>query len=98
MSDKLGSHQYYKNYIKGQFIVEFNIFQLRNVKDYPNNIKYRLICTDIRNNRKILFDNHKPKGHHYHIDEKEYLYNFISEIKLIDDFKQLVLEHFGVIL
>jgi len=44
----------------------------------------------------ILMDNHHPKGHHVHINDKEVEYHFISEDNLISDFNQLVLTHMGV--
>jgi hypothetical protein len=41
-------------------------------------------------------DNHYPKGHHVHLDEAELRYEYRSDELLIDDFKELVLNHMGV--
>ncbi len=41
-------------------------------------------------------DNHHPKGHHIHIDDKEWPYQYVDEIQLMRDFKALVFEYMGV--
>ena len=41
-------------------------------------------------------DNHKPKGYHYHIDNKEFHYFYENENQLIKDFKLLIKAHIGV--
>lgn len=45
---------------------------------------------------KILFDNHSPKGHHFHINDEEFQYKFTNEDDLIKDFEKLIFEHYGV--
>ena len=51
---------------------------------------------DTRSQKKVLFDNHHPKGHHYHINDNEFIYNFFDEDNLIDDFKLVIFNQFGV--
>lgn len=41
-------------------------------------------------------DNHHPKSDHIHIKDTEVSYEFKSVEKLIEDFKELVLEHLGI--
>jgi len=92
------AHYYSKSNIHNHYIVELNIWQIRGNKKFPDNIKYNLICIDTKSGNKILFDNHVPKSNHYHINDNEYKYEFISEKKLIVDFKQLVLDKLGIII
>lgn len=63
---------------------------------YPVGIKYGLILIDIKTSKKVLMDNHHPKGPHIHLNEREMPYNFENEDKLIQDFKTLVFENMGV--
>ncbi len=51
---------------------------------------------DTKNKKKVLLDNHHPKGPHIHIDNLELPYEFISEEKLIEDFKRLVFDHLEI--
>ncbi len=88
---------WHKAMIKGRYVVELSIHDLsKNKSDYPDGIKYGLICVDLKTKKRVLFDNHHPKGPHMHIDDQEIDYQFIDEETLIDDFKQIVLEHLGV--
>ena len=63
---------------------------------YKDGVRYSLILIDLANGRRVLMDNHHPKGPHVHLDERELPYEFSNEDKLIDDFKKLVLEHLEV--
>ena len=65
-------------------------------KHYPDGIKYSLIFIDLKSNKRVLMDNHKPKGYHYHIDDKEFYYSYSHIDQLTDDFKSLVKIHTGV--
>jgi hypothetical protein len=60
---------------------------------YPESIKYRLVLVDpVWKKTLLLFDNRKPKGHHYHDNEGiEHKYRFISVEKLFEDFFKLEL-------
>ncbi|HBQ21657.1 MAG: hypothetical protein A2Z91_02785 [Deltaproteobacteria bacterium GWA2_38_16] len=87
---------YHKALLQNRFVVEIVLYEVTVTQKYPDGVKYRLICVDQKENRKILMDNHHPKGHHVHINDKEVEYHFISEDNLISDFNQLVLTHMGV--
>jgi hypothetical protein len=87
---------WFKERIKGRYIVELKIHQLDKSSRYPDGVKYSLICKDLESDRKVLVDNHHPKGHHVHLDEQEQTYLFQGTDKLIDDFKVLVNDHMGV--
>lgn len=67
---------------------EFVIWKVPISKNYPEGIKYRLALIDpIWKKVILLFDNHAPKGHHYHLKNgKELHYTFISTAKLIEDY------------
>jgi len=74
-------------------VKEVVIWQVGKDKNYPEGIKYRLILTDpIWKKTLLLFDNHAPKGHHSH-DKfgREFIYDFISVDKLINDYNLLCL-------
>jgi len=62
---------------------------------YTENIKYSLLLLNLHSKEKVLMDNHAPKGHHYHINDFEFEYEFISISQLIKDFKLLIKSHFG---
>jgi hypothetical protein len=72
------------------------IHEVNDKKNYPHGIKYGLICIDTKTNKKVLLDNHHPKGPHVHIDEIELPYAFIDEETLIEDFKRMVFDHLEI--
>lgn len=82
--------------IKNRYVIELMIHEITDVKKYPDGIKYGLICFDIKTKKRVLLDNHHPKGPHIHIDNTELPYEFVSEDKLIEDFKSLVFEHLEI--
>ncbi len=55
-----------------------------------------MICVDTKTGKKVLMDNHHPKGHHIHIDDDESEYKYVSDDKLIEDFEKNVFQHLGV--
>jgi hypothetical protein len=67
-------------------IAELKIWKVPD-KDYDRGIKYSLYLVNQRDGKVIVgYDNHKPKGHHFHIEDKESKYEFIDIQRLIDDF------------
>lgn len=84
-----------KVYVDG-FVVEMKIWEIKNNKNFPNKIKYSLIGIYPETGRKILMDNHHPKGHHFHVNDDEFSYQFQNLDRLIEDFKNLVQVHLGV--
>ena len=87
---------WHKALLQERFVVELSIHEVGKSKRYPDGIKYGLICLDSKTDKKVLFDNHHPKGPHIHIDDEEIEYDFKNEDSLVEDFKRLVLEHLGV--
>lgn len=76
--------------------MEIKVHELEKSPGYPDGFKYSLIVIDPKTGDKILMDNHKPKGHHYHLSDKEYNYKFSGIDKLFEDFEKLTQKHLGV--
>ncbi|MDP7321419.1 MAG: hypothetical protein QF441_12465 [Bacteriovoracaceae bacterium] len=85
---------YLKEQIKGKYIMELKIHSVED-KRYANGVKYALLMIDPKSQKKVLMDNHHPKGPHFHLDEEEFDYQYKNDDVLIEDFKKLVLQHFG---
>ena len=84
-----------KKVLDNGIVIEMKIWEVAG-KSYSDGFKYSLIAIDSKGDSKVLMDNHKPKGHHYHIDKDEFPYLFQSLDQLVDDFRSLVLKHLGV--
>lgn len=67
---------------------EVVIWRIRKSEDYPEGFRYRLLLADpISKQVILLFDNHAPKGHHYHDSNgEEFFYQFESLEMLLEDF------------
>jgi hypothetical protein len=85
----------HKAKIKEHYILEMKVHKVARSTQYPEGVKYGLIFTDLKTDQKILMDNHHPKGHHIHINNKEISYEYVDLDRLIKDFKELVLENMG---
>jgi hypothetical protein len=86
---------YWKNKPRENLILELSIYQIVSER-YPDGIKYGLIFVDTETGKRVLMDNHHPKGHHVHIDLDEFSYHFESVAKLVEDFQTYIFSHFGV--
>ena len=87
---------YYRDEIKNKrYVIEQSIFRVIDDSRYPEAIKYSLIFVEVKTGKKVLIDNHYPKGHHLHLDELEMSYEYKNEESLIEDFKDYVFKHFG---
>ena len=82
--------------LHNRYVIYLTIHEIADSKKYPDGIKYGLICIDTKNDRKVLLDNHHPKGPHIHLNDLEMPYAFIDEETLIEDFKRLVFEHLEI--
>ncbi|MCB0340999.1 MAG: hypothetical protein H6626_14180 [Pseudobdellovibrionaceae bacterium] len=89
---------YEKQYIGKAFILEVSIWKVptKDLFRFPEGYKYSLILVEARTGKKVLMDNHHPKGHHVHLDGLEFGYVFISLEILVKDFKSFCLKHLGV--
>ena len=85
---------YVKQEIKNKFIMELRINSVDD-KRYVDGVKYALLFIEPKSQKKVLMDNHHPKGPHFHLDDEEFGYQYKNDDKLIEDFKKLVLQHFG---
>ncbi|MEW6056483.1 MAG: DUF6516 family protein [Bdellovibrionota bacterium] len=85
-----------KSRLQDRYVVELNIHEVGDPVRYPDGVKYGLACVDLVTRKRILMDNHHPKGPHVHLDNIEVPYSFQDVPTLINDFKRLVLEHLEV--
>lgn len=77
-------------------MVELEIHEIGDRVKYPDGVKFGLICVDLETDKRVLIDNHHPKGPHIHLDSKELPYEFKDVPSLMEDFKRIVLEHLEV--
>ncbi len=87
---------WHKARIAGRYIVELKVHEVGKSAKNSDGGKYGLICKDLKTGRRVLLDNHHPKGPHIHLDEEELLYAFKNLEALVDDFQALVLQHLEV--
>ena len=80
--------------VDGSF-VEFSLTNITRDKWRPHGVKYRLAWIDTDGVCRVLFDNHRGKKDHYHVDGKEFEYEFESVEKLEADF-MAILKRMGV--
>jgi hypothetical protein len=96
MKARLLYHQ--KARFQDRYLMELTIHEVGRSTRYPDGVKYGLLFLDLRTGRRVLIDNHHPKGHHVHVDDEEFLYEYTNDDKLIHDFKRFVREKMGVTL
>lgn len=87
---------YTKNKVQNRYVVELSIYEVGKSTNYPDGIKYGLICKDLKTGEYVLLDNHHPKGPHVHINDREFSYEYVDDEKLIEDFQMFVLQELGV--
>ena len=85
---------YLKQEIKGKYVMELSIYSV-NDKRYKDGVKYSLVFIEPKSGRKVLMDNHHPKGPHFHLDDDEFGYTYVNDDRLLKDFTNLVFQHFG---
>lgn len=85
-----------KSRLQDRYVIELSIHEVGDPVKYPDGVKYRMACVDLLTGRKILMDNHHPKGPHAHLNGSEVSYIFSNVSELMRDFKRLVLEHLEV--
>lgn len=74
-------------------ILELAIWRVSVSAKNPEGIRYRLAY--VRSGERppaVLFDNHSPKGHHYHIQGVEGPYVFVDLDRLLADFKAAIVQ------
>lgn len=85
-----------KSRLQDRYVLELSIHEVGDPVKYPNGIKYGLICVDLATGKKVIMDNHHPKGPHIHLNEQQHHYSFKDVQTLMNDFRRLVLEHLEV--
>ncbi|MEK6705200.1 MAG: DUF6516 family protein [Bdellovibrionota bacterium] len=70
-------------------VVEIKIWDVPKSKDYPSGRKFSLFL--VAEGKVVVgFDNHKPKGPHLHLGNRELPYLYRNNERLISDFWDLV--------
>ena len=87
---------WHKARLQGRYILEMEIYRVGRSVRYREGVKYGLVLADPRTGKRVLMDNHHPKGPHIHLNGRDIPYAYIDEERLIKDFKTLVLEYMGV--
>ena len=77
-----------KRLMDGSF-VDASIEIIKPDKWRPHGVRYRVAWIQDGNCR-VLFDNHHGKGDHFHVDEVECEYKFLSIERLFEDFEEQV--------
>lgn len=87
---------WHKARLHGRYVLEMEIHRVERSAAYRDGIKYGLILVDSRTGRRVLMDNHHPKGPHIHVHEQQFPYRYVDEETLIRDFKDMVRKILGV--
>ena len=87
---------WHKARLQGRYVLEMEIYEVDKSARYRDGVKYGLILTDLRGGKRVLMDNHHPKGPHIHLDDRQISYQYIDVERLVKDFKALVLTHMEV--
>ena len=82
--------------VRRRYVVEITVHEVTRNPRYRDGLKWGLICVDRVTGKRILMDNHHPKGPHIHVDDDELPYEFTNIDQLVHDFRRLVTEHLGV--
>jgi len=87
----------HEKFIVGRrYMIEISVHQVPKSVSYSDGLKWGLICLDQVKGRRVLMDNHHPKGPHVHINDDEFPYGFENLDQLITDFRKLISDHMGV--
>ena len=74
-------------------IAELRVWKIPIDSEYPEGLKYSLYLVEKATGKVILgYDNHKPKGHHFHYKGEENPFKFVGVDELIDRFWKQVQE------
>jgi hypothetical protein len=87
---------WHKAKLQRRYILEMKIYEVHRSAYYRDGIRYRMILIDPMTGRRVLMDNHHPKGPHVHLDSLEMPYNYIDEDQLVDDFKRWTFKHMEI--
>jgi hypothetical protein len=82
--------------VRRRYLIEISVHQVPRSEKYKDGLKWGLICVDQAAGKRIIMDNHHPKGPHIHVDQQELAYEFNGLDQLVDDFRRMIFEHMGV--
>ena len=88
--------RYEKFIVRRRYIIEITVYQVTTSTRYHDGLKWGLICVDRVTGKRVLLDNHHPKGAHLHLDGNELPFKYLGLERLINDFRRIVSEHMGV--
>ncbi len=72
-------------------VAEAKVWKVPVTKDFPEGTKYSLFLVWKETGEIVIgFDNHKPKGHHFHQGSSQESYAFTNVDELVDEFWSLV--------
>ena len=80
-----------RHYLSATSFVEWKVSAIRPDRWRRHGVKYRLAYI-VGGRCRLLFDNHKGKKDHYHLDGKEYDYNFVDVTTLRRDFEKMLIK------
>lgn len=70
---------------KEMAVVEIKVWRVPRSKEYPHGRKFSLFL--VAGGKTIVgIDNHKPKGPHRHVRDREMVYEYVNEERLLSDF------------
>ncbi len=61
----------HKAHLQKRYVLEMKIHEVGISQKYEDGVRYSMILTDLVSKRRVLMDNHHPKGPHIHLDERE---------------------------
>ena len=82
--------------VRRRYLVELTVHQVPKSDRYEHGFKWGMVCVDRISGKRVLMDNHHPKGPHVHIDDAEVGYECCGLDRLVDDFRRMVSQHMGV--
>ncbi len=68
-------------------VAELKVFEVPISSHYPDGLKFSMFLV-LKESGRVLFgfDNHKPKGPHFHLHDREIPYDFVGVDRLVEDF------------
>ena len=71
-------------------VAELKVFEVPSAQHYPDGLKFSMFLVLKESGRVLLgFDNHKPKGPHLHLHDREIPYEYDGVDQLVEDFWRL---------
>ncbi len=78
-----------RQYLTDGSFLEISIHEIKPDKWRTHGIRYRLAWIQ-EDKCRVLFDNHHGKTDHFHLDDKEFTYEFTTVEQLREDFESSI--------